>query len=409
MTRDDTLDTIDSADLPVPEPERQHILRARALGAERLAPRAASYDRENRFPRENFDDLREHGLLGLRVPSEYGGFGASELCYAGVVLEVGRADAATALCFTMHSTAMTFIGDLGSSEQKRRFFGYATAGKTFSALGSEPQSSIFSGKLPSTTLTRSAGGYRLNGKKAWCSWGGNADYMYIDATLDGAVRGMVVPMKQPSVVVHDDWDTLSVRGTDSVSIDLNDVPVSEADVMVRPPTLLHEFEFMVGLSSAYLGVALAAYGVARSAARESIARILSQEVGHGHPDAARLFTSIGEMKFALQPAWLNIQRAAQSGQVGSFDRAAKLAAAKYGAAEAAAEITAKAMRVVGAKGLSKKNAVERLFRDAQAGLVMALKPDHAAYLAGRFDLGVPPSGLRITEGANGFALSPKSF
>jgi alkylation response protein AidB-like acyl-CoA dehydrogenase len=409
MSANPFLDTIDSCDLPIPAEERSRILDARKV-AEALAPRAATYDRENRFPRENFDDLQREGFLALRIPREYGGAAVSELCYAGVVFEIGKADAATALCFTMHSTAMTLIDDLASPEQKARVFGEVIqSGHRFSALGSEPHASIFSGKLPSTELVRRPSGYVLRGKKAWCSWGPNADRMYVDATLDGAVRGVVVKMGAPGVNVRGDWDTLSMRGTQSMNIDFEDVAVAEEDVMARPSTLLHEFEYMVGLCSAYLGLAAAAHEQARKSATESMARILASEVGHGHPDAGRLFTTIGELKLSLQPAWLMVQRAAQSGRVGTLDRAFRQAAAKYVVAEAVAKVTTQGMRVVGAKGLDKRQPMERLFRDAQAAQVMALKPDHAAYIAGRFELGVPPEGLRITDSPTGFALSPENF
>jgi alkylation response protein AidB-like acyl-CoA dehydrogenase len=403
-------EVFDHGRLAITPEERELVVTARGLADERFAPRAAAYDRDNRFPAENFDDLRRSGLMALRVPRAYGGHGASELAYAAVVLEIAKGDPATALCFTMHCTAMGFLEDLGDEGQRARLYGPVVRdGAKFSALGSEPRANIFAGKLPSTVLAPAEGGYLLRGTKAWCSLGGNADYMYVNATLDGAVRGAVVPRGARGVVVRDDWDTMAMRGTQSASVAFEDVFVPAGDVVARPMTLLHEFEFMVGLCASYLGVAEAAFRHSREMAREAIARVVSSEVGHGHPDAGRLFTAVGEMKMALEPAWLMVQRAAQTGPVGTFERASALAAAKYVVGETAARVCAQALRTAGARALERSCPVQRLFRDAQAGLVMAIKPDNAAYLAGRFELGVLPDGLRVDAGAGGFAIAPENL
>ena len=90
--------------LPFRLNERQNELIALAgrLGRENFAPRAGNYDAEARFPFENYDDLRRHGLLGLRIPEQYGGLGADYRTYALVSAELGRHCPATALTFNMH-------------------------------------------------------------------------------------------------------------------------------------------------------------------------------------------------------------------------------------------------------------------------------------------------------------------
>jgi alkylation response protein AidB-like acyl-CoA dehydrogenase len=104
-----------------------------------------------------------------------------------------------------------------------------------------------------------------------------------------------------------------------------------------------------------------------------------------------------------------VKRAATAGPVGTFQRSWAVAEAKQVVGELAAKLTAQTLRVVGARSLSKELPVERLFRDAQAGLVMAIKPDHAAYLAGRFELGVLPSGMSVDVNPSGFAISPEAL
>ena len=85
------------------------VAKIRELGPV-FAERAVRYDREASFPFENFADLREIGFLGLCVPTEYGGLGASLADYARVSAEIGRYCGATALTFNMHNATMIWAG-----------------------------------------------------------------------------------------------------------------------------------------------------------------------------------------------------------------------------------------------------------------------------------------------------------
>src|SRR5262249_25904222 len=97
----------------------------RAL-AERFAPRASTYDREARFPRENFEDLRAAGLPALMVPRQFGGLGATFFTYPRAIERLAIGDASTALAFNMHNIAVGSLAglELDSIEGRR---GRATA------------------------------------------------------------------------------------------------------------------------------------------------------------------------------------------------------------------------------------------------------------------------------------------
>ena len=381
--------------LPLTPREREIVSRAERLSAERFWPRADAVDRENRFPSQDFADLYEAGLLGLLIPEAYGGLGVSDTAYAAVVLEIAKGSGATALCFTMHCTAMSYLRYLGSEDQRRRVYRRVLEeGALVSALGSEPRANIFSAELPSTRLERMAGGYRLTGRKIWCSLGPHARIAFVNAQLDGRIVGVLVDLDTRGVTQGTSWDSLAMRGTQSVDTSFDDVLVSEADVVPQPLNLLLELEFGIGLASAYLGVAESAYRVAREAARRRVARLLESPSGHGHPDTGRLFTAVGEMRISLVPAWLMVLRAAGIPAVGTLERTWAMAEAKQVVAETASRIAQDGLRVVGAQALMCRHSpFERLFRDIQAGLVMAIKPDNATYLAGRFELGVLPDGM----------------
>ena len=85
---------------------------ARKLGRSRFAKRAAAYDRDARFPTENYRDLREAGLLTLCVPQAHGGLGAGFRAYATTAAEIGRYCAATSLTWNMHTCSCLWPGAL---------------------------------------------------------------------------------------------------------------------------------------------------------------------------------------------------------------------------------------------------------------------------------------------------------
>src|SRR5262245_52032606 len=112
----DTLDTdapmFDPVAFRIGEEEAGLNMLACRLGKARFAARAADFDRDARFPTENYDDLRDAGLLGISVPKEHGGLGAGYRAYMTTAAEIGRYCGATALTFNMHVCSCLWSGPL---------------------------------------------------------------------------------------------------------------------------------------------------------------------------------------------------------------------------------------------------------------------------------------------------------
>src|SRR5216684_3840720 len=104
----------------LPPDEQEIVSLISRLARERFAPRAARYDAENTLPTENYADLREHRLMDLTVPKEYGGKGLSSLAYCLAMREMAKGDSSTALTFNMHATIMTIIAHIATPEQRAR-------------------------------------------------------------------------------------------------------------------------------------------------------------------------------------------------------------------------------------------------------------------------------------------------
>ncbi|MCY4631821.1 MAG: acyl-CoA dehydrogenase family protein, partial [bacterium] len=123
----------------VPERHRKWVDIAEELSRDAFAPRAAMVDDENRFPFENYDDLRASGLLPLMVPERFGGIGADSFTYATILSKIAQGCASTGLTFNMHSAILFFLRQIATPEQQERYFGeVVTDGAVFSSITSEP-------------------------------------------------------------------------------------------------------------------------------------------------------------------------------------------------------------------------------------------------------------------------------
>jgi alkylation response protein AidB-like acyl-CoA dehydrogenase len=117
--------------------------RVNAVCRERIAPRAARFDREAAHPRENWDDLWREGCLGLLIPAEYGGLDVAPATYTAVLERIAQACASTAMTVNMHSLTARIIATLGSPEPQARYFRpVIQQGKLLTAWSSEGRISL---------------------------------------------------------------------------------------------------------------------------------------------------------------------------------------------------------------------------------------------------------------------------
>ena len=180
--------------------QRELIARVTALGP-RWAARAERYDREASFPFENYDDLRDAGLLGICVPTAYGGLGADFATYVMVAAEIGRWCGATALSFNMHVCSCMWAGEIADcldmtpaqradheANRALHFGRIVNEGKVYAQPFSDGGAAA-AGAAPWGTIARKVdGGYIVSGKKIFASLAGAADTYGVLCTLDRTDR-----------------------------------------------------------------------------------------------------------------------------------------------------------------------------------------------------------------------------
>ena len=371
--------------------QQQELLAIAAkLGRERFAPRAAQYDRDATFPFENYDDLRDAGLLRICVPKAYGGLGADYFTYCLVAAEIGRHCGATALTWNMHVCSTLWCGPLAddldmTTEQradherhrKIHFDRIAKHGKIYAQPFSEG-SAAAAGKAPFGTLAAKVeGGWILNGKKIFASLSGAADYYGILCTEDKPDRSMrdtlymAVPGDAPGFSITGDWDPLGMRGTVSRTLILKDVFVAD-DGQLMPRGVYYQAasrwpHMFSTLSPTYMGLAQAAYDFTVS--------YLRGEIPDTPPVKRRMYATkqiaVAEMRIRLEQIRTLFLRAAADAKVDpSKDERLRVYAAQYTIMEGANDVARLAIRTCGGQSMLKSLPLERIYRDSRSGSLM---------------------------------------
>lgn len=381
--------------------QRRIVEQVAALSRERFAPRAARYDAESTFPFENYEDLREAGLLGLTIPREYGGLGADPLTYALSLFEMAKGCSATALTFNMHATVLTFLVPMATEEQRRRYYGAVVDdGKLMASITSEPESSFRDKFIMKTTFRPAGDGYNVSGTKHFCSLGDAADYYFVSGVLEDARSGRegvlsaLVRREAPGVRLEKTWNATGMRGTASHTIHY-DTFVDRSEVIGTPGQLLDIdlSGFALGYAATYLGIGEAAFEFIVDFVK-SKAFSPSIGVSSQHPLTQR---TVAEMGAAIRAAKLLVVEAATIKHQGDLE-ATMLAVsqAKYMGAEVGAMVTQKAIRLAGGRGILKELPLERYHRDALAGPVMAPSNDRCLETAGKIICGLDAAMLEIS-------------
>lgn len=366
------------------------VALANRLGREKFAARAAEYDRDARFPFENYADMREAGLLKLCVPARYGGLGADFRTYCLVSAELGRWCGTTALTFNMHASSALWTGpladDLEMPPAQRaelellRTLHYrriVEQGAVYAQPFSEG-SAAAAGKAPFGTLAQKVdGGWLINGKKIFASLSGAADYYGVLCTEDKPERSMrdtlyiAVPGSAQGLTITGDWDPLGMRGTVSRTLVLKDVFVPD-DGQLMPRGLYFKAamtwpHMFLTLAPTYMGIAQAAY--------DFTVQYLRGEVPGLPPVKRRMYPTkqiaVAQMFIMLQQTRALFERTIAEARANpTKDERLRCYATQYTIMENANEICRLAIRTCGGQSMMRALPLERLYRDSRCGSLM---------------------------------------
>ena len=367
--------------------------------ADRFAGRAAEHDRANTFPFENFREMHERGYLALTVPPEYGGGGIDSLEMALAQERLARGDGSTAMAVGMH---LHLLGRLAATRPwPEPIFAeicrdVVENGGLINSVHSEPEmGSPSRGGLPSTTATRTADGWRLEGRKRWASLAPALGWVYL---LAAAVEEGREPRRAhflfradtPGLRVEETWDNFGMRATGSHDLVLEGVRVPASalvsDVGTPVPGGGKDWGAFAG-PAVFLGVATAARDFAVAYARERTPNGMAQPIAHLQTIQHR----VAEMELLLLQARTLFYDTAEWWHAAPEERdpqAWRLAAVKYTVANHAIQVGDLALRVTGSIGLSRALPLERYVRDLRVSIGQPPIDDAALTIIGKAALGL---------------------
>jgi len=347
--------------------QREIQALARELADAEIAPHAAEWDRAHGFPRDLLAKLGDVGLLGVCVPEEYGGAGADFLSYVLVLEELSRADAGVGVTVAVHTSACTLpILRFGTDEQRARFVPPLARGEAIGCFAlTESGSGSDAGAL-TTKAEAAGGGWHVRGAKQWITNAAFGGTVLLFARTDPGTRSA----RGVSAFVVDSADVTVTRTEEKLGLNssvTNDIAI---DAFVEADRLLgeenHGFRIAmatldggrIGIGAQAVGIAQAAYEVARAYAQER------EAFGHRIADFQAIQHKLANMSMEIDAARLLVHRAAWLKDQGRPVTEAG-AKAKLFASEVARRQTAEAIQVLGGYGYTKEFPVERYYRDAK--------------------------------------------
>ena len=346
--------------------QRMIIESTRNFAQRRLAPHAAQWEREGGFPREVIGEMGRLGLMGMTVPAEWDGSGASYVDYALALEEIAAGDGAVATVMSGHNSVgcMPLLG-YGTAQQKETYLRPMARGERLSAFClTEPQGGSDLALLRSRAERR-GDRYVINGIKQFITSGKTADLALVFAVTDAQLgtRGFsafIVETSNPGYRVGRVERKMGLNASDTCEIFLEDL---EVPVEARLGDEGQGYRIaLANLEGGRIGIAATAVGMARAALEAAVA-YAGQRQAFGKPIIGHQAVAfrLADMATRIEAARQLVLHAAALRSAG--DRCLKQASmAKLFATEMAESVCSDAMQTLGGMGYVEDGGVERICR-----------------------------------------------
>lgn len=373
------------------------VSKAKQIAEKTLAPAARQNDKDSHFSSEAIGALAESGLLALMLPASAGGAGLGPRSFAAVTATLAEADASVAMVYLMHVAAAATIAAARPGAAVGKTLSDIASGRHLSTLAFSEAGSRSHFWSPVSRARQNGAGVVLTAKKSWVTSAGHAQ-SYVVSSLAPAAKGptestlYLVPANARGVSVAGAWDGLGLRANASAPMALDDCEISP-ELQLTDDGAGFQAMLQVVLPLFNLGSTAVALGLCRAAVGGTVAHLKNARFEH-------LGQSLGETLPTLR-AQLATMLIDTDGLATRLDdlvdhlekprdtTVLRVLECKAAAGDTAIAVTSAAMRACGGAAFSKHLHVERLFRDAHAGAVMAPTGDVLRELIGRATLGMP--------------------
>jgi butyryl-CoA dehydrogenase len=341
----------------------------RAYVQDRIAPRAAEWDKSHHFPKAELKGLAELGCYGVAVPHEYDGAGLDYLALALILEEIAAGDGATSTVVSVNNCPVcSILMAYGDAGQKERFLKPLARGDMLGAFClTEPHVGSEAGGLK-TTAVRDGDHYVLDGVKQFITSGKNGDVAIVMAVTDKAagkkgISAFIVPTDTPGYSVARIEDKLGQHASDTAQIVFERCRVPAANLLGEEGMGLKIA--LSGLEGGRIGIASQAVGMARAAFEAALAYSKDRSA-FGRPifEHQAVQFKLADMATQIEAARQLIWHAASLKDAGR-PCLKEAAMAKLFASEMAERVCSAAIQVFGGYGYVSDFPVERIYRDVR--------------------------------------------
>ena len=352
--------------------EHHELLRktVREFARTEVLPHARKWDEEERFPKEIVPKLADLGLLGIRIPEEYGGSGMDTTSYAICVEEIAKVDGSLALTVASHNGLGTgHILSFGNEAQKKKYLPKAAKGEWLAAWAlTEPGSGSDSAGLR-TTARREGDKWVINGTKMFITQGSVGGFCVVlartnpDVAKQKGITAFIVEHGTKGFTTSKHLEKLGCRSSDTCELTFEEVTVSDEQ---RLGEIDHGFtDTMKILDRGRISIAAMALGLGYGALEMAITYAKDRkQFNKPIADFQAVQWMLADCKTELDAASLLTYRAAWLCDQGRpYTKEASMA--KLFASEAASRACNKSLQIHGGYGYTREFNVERHLRDAK--------------------------------------------
>jgi alkylation response protein AidB-like acyl-CoA dehydrogenase len=373
------------------------VSKAKDIADRILAPAARQNDKDARFSSEAIAALGSEGLLAITLPTDAGGSGLGPRTLAAVIATLAEADASAAMVYLMHICATATIASARTDATTAETLKDIAAGRHLTTLAFSEAGSRSHFWAPVSRGKRNGANVRITANKSWVTSAGHAQSYVVSALApDGKSLTdstlYLVASNKTGLSVAGPWDGLGMRANASAPMTLEDCEIEPRFQLTNDGT---GFKAMleVVLPLFNLGTSAVALGLCRAAVAGAATHLKTARFEH-------LGATLGESLPTLRAQLATMQidtdglAARIDDLVDHLERprettVLRVLESKAAAGDTAIAVTSAAMRVCGGAAFSKHMAIERLFRDAHAGAVMAPTGDVLREFIGKAVLGIP--------------------
>jgi alkylation response protein AidB-like acyl-CoA dehydrogenase len=322
-------------------------------------------------PAELFAELRDNGFLNLAAPQRLGGRDIPFAEYLELMEIFSRSHASIRMLVHVVNGTWRAMDPFMTQEQRETFIVPSVKGEKLIAF-TLTEATAGTGADIRTTVRREGDTYYLSGEKHLITFGVKCDWWLLAARLDGTtgkdgtVAVMVPNTGLPGAEVIDDSQTMGVHGTDHAILNFHDTPVPVANRVGEEGQGL---DVMLGgfLLPSRVSVAMSCVGLAERAQELAVEYALRRETfGKRLAERQAIQFYLAENYADIQAARALVLEAARAYQRGDANAGVLSSASKMVAVDMLTRVTDKALQIHGGEGYWKRNAIERVYRDARA-------------------------------------------